>query len=75
MPVDLRVIGFIRGLLTSNFLHMRNTQTISGAEFENYSTAVSLAQGYLAKHGIAEFQFGSFDDLVESFLSYIEAMD
>jgi uncharacterized protein YozE (UPF0346 family) len=54
---------------------MRNTQTISGAEFENYSTAVSLAQGYLEKHGIAEFQFGSFDDLVESFLSYIEAME
>ena len=41
----------------------------------NYSTAVSLAQGYLEKHGIGEFQFGSFDDLVESFLSYIEAME
>jgi hypothetical protein len=54
---------------------MRNTQTISGAEFENYSAAVSLAQGYLAKHGIGEFQYGSFDDLVESFLSYIEAME
>ena len=52
---------------------MRNTQTLIGDDYENYNAAISLAQGYLEQHGIAEFQYGSFDDLVESFLAYIEA--
>jgi hypothetical protein len=52
---------------------MAKTATLMGDDFENYNAAVNLAKGYLEKNGTAWFQYGSFEDLVENFLSYIEA--
>ena len=54
---------------------MRNTQTVQDAEAERYEAAASLAQDYLNEYGLTEWEFGTFEDLVETFFGYILATE
>lgn len=54
---------------------MEHSQNNKGADFEVYDAAVRLAQTYLEQNGAGGIESRTFDDLVESFLTCIEAMD
>ena len=54
---------------------MGNSQTVQDAEAERYEAATSLAQNYLSEYGLTEWEFGTFEDLVETFFGYILATE
>ena len=54
---------------------MEHRQHNTGADFEVYDAAVRLAQTYLEQNGARGIESRTFDDLVESFLTCMEAME
>ena len=54
---------------------MRNAQPVQDIETERYEAAASLAQNYLNEYGLNEWEFGTFEDLVETFFGYIIATE
>ena len=54
---------------------MRNAQPVQDIETERYEAAASLAQNYLSEYGLTEWEFGTFEDLVETFFGYILATE
>ncbi len=54
---------------------MGNTQPVQDREAEHYEAAVSRAQSYLSEYGLTEWEFGTFEDLVETFFGYIIATE
>ena len=52
---------------------MRNTATVQDRETERYEEAASLARDFLREYGLTNWEFGTFEDLVETFFGYILA--